>query len=52
MKADGRLKRAKQKAKERRIHRNCLRNPNSRVIRYLGGEVIKDRPNWKANNET
>ena len=39
-------KREKQKRKENRIHRNAIRNPNSRIKRHLSGEKILDRPNW------
>lgn len=40
-------KRETQKRKESRIHRNALHNSNSRISRFMSGEVIKDRPNWK-----
>ena len=40
------MRNTKQKAKEQRIHRNALRNPQSRIRRFLAGQKIADRPHW------
>ena len=42
-----RMTREKQKRKEARIHRNAMRSKVSRISRFLSGQKITDRPNWK-----